>query len=55
MQPDTINKLVTALVARAGLTWRVTPHMARHAFASNIDAGGSLDDVRQLRDQASVL
>jgi site-specific recombinase XerD len=55
MRPDAINELVTALVARAGLTRRVTPHMARHAFASNVvDAGGSLDEVQQLLGHASV-
>ena len=39
--PDALNKLFENLCGRAGVTRRVTPHMCRHAFASNLaDAGG---------------
>jgi site-specific recombinase XerD len=55
MRPDAINEVVTALAARAGLGRRVTPHMARHAFASNLmDAGASLDEVQRLLGHAAT-
>lgn len=56
MRPDAITELVEALARRAGLERRVSPHMARHAFASNIsDAGGSLDEVQELLGHASIV
>jgi integrase len=49
MAVDSINDLIDALTRRAGLTRGVTPHMLRHAFASNVaDAGGALDEVQSL-------
>jgi site-specific recombinase XerD len=54
MPPIAINQLVTALARRAGLARRITPHMARHAFASNVvDAGGTLDELQRLLGHAS--
>lgn len=49
IKPAAINELVTALVARANIARPITPHMCRHAFASNVaDAGGSADEVQML-------
>jgi len=49
MPPDAINELVETLGRRAGLNRRVSPHMLRHAFASNVaDAGGALDEIQTL-------
>ncbi|MGW0664556.1 tyrosine-type recombinase/integrase [Streptodolium elevatio] len=54
MRPDAINDLVDALVRRAGIPRRITPHMSRHAFASNVrDAGGSRDELQDLLGHAS--
>jgi integrase/recombinase XerD len=54
LRPDAINELVDALCERAGIARRLTPHMARHAFASNVvDAGGGLDDVQVLLGHSS--
>lgn len=54
IRPDAINGLVDALCERAGIARRLTPHMARHAFASNVvDAGGGLDDVQVLLGHSS--
>ncbi len=52
--PYAINELFGALCARAGLARTVTPHMCRHAFASNLaDAGALLDEIQQLIGHAS--
>lgn len=49
IRPDAINELVDGLTVRAGLTRRLTPHMCRHAYASNIvDAGAELDELQAL-------
>ncbi len=49
MTPGALNDLLERLSARAGLTRPVTPHMLRHAFASNVlDAGGAIDEVQAL-------
>lgn len=49
MRPDALNELVETLSQRAELSRRLTPHMCRHAFASNIaDAGAELDEVQAL-------
>ncbi|WP_326617660.1 site-specific integrase [Streptomyces decoyicus] len=49
MSPEAIGELCERLGARAGLTRRVGPHMARRAFGSNVaDAGGSPDEVQAL-------
>ncbi len=49
MRPDALNELVEALSRRAGLDRLLTPHMLRHAFASNVaDAGGGLDELQTL-------
>jgi len=49
MRPDALNELVDALSKRAGLDRQLSPHMLRHAFASNVvDAGGALDEVQTL-------
>jgi integrase/recombinase XerD len=54
LRPDAINELVDALCERAQIPRRLTPHMARHAFASNVvDAGGGLDDVQVLLGHSS--
>lgn len=54
IRPDAINELVGALGERAGIARRLTPHMARHAFASNVvDAGGGLDEVQVLLGHSS--
>jgi integrase len=54
MRPDTVNELVAAAVRRAGITRRITPHMARHAFASNVrDAGGEQDEIQDLLGHSS--
>lgn len=53
MQVGGINELVTRLGRHAGVAGRATPHMARHAFASNVlDAGGTIDEVQQLLGHA---
>ncbi|MEV4640659.1 tyrosine-type recombinase/integrase [Actinoplanes sp. NPDC049548] len=52
--PDAVNELFDALCRRAGLERRVTPHMCRHAFASNLaDAGALLDEIQRLMGHAS--
>ncbi|WP_410676893.1 tyrosine-type recombinase/integrase [Amycolatopsis sp. cmx-4-68] len=49
MRPGALNELVTALVLRSGISRVLTPHMLRHAFASDVaDAGGSLDEIQKL-------
>ncbi|ALV33239.1 recombinase XerD [Streptomyces sp. CdTB01] len=50
--PDAIGELVESLARRAGLDRPISPHMCRHAMASNVaDAGGSLDEVQALLGQ----
>jgi len=52
--PDAINELFGALCSRADLARTVTPHMCRHAFASNLaEAGALLDEIQQLVGHAS--
>ncbi|MGH3190863.1 MAG: tyrosine-type recombinase/integrase [Streptosporangiaceae bacterium] len=47
--PSAVNELVTAASLRAGLSRHVTPHMLRHAFASNVgDAGAAVDEIQAL-------
>jgi site-specific recombinase XerD len=54
MRLDAVNDLVAAAARRAGIT-SVHPHQMRHAFASNVlDAGGTLDEVRDLLGHASI-
>ncbi|GAA1614175.1 tyrosine-type recombinase/integrase [Catellatospora bangladeshensis] len=54
MRPDALNELVEGLSRRAGLGRALTPHMLRHAFASNVaDAGGALDEIQTLLGQKS--
>lgn len=49
MRPAALNELISALKDRAGINRRLTPHMCRHAFGSNVaDAGGQLDEVQAL-------
>jgi integrase/recombinase XerD len=49
MRPGALNELVTALVLRSGISRVLTPHMLRHAFASDVaDAGGSVDEIQKL-------
>jgi integrase len=53
MRPDALNELIDDLVGRARLRRSLTPHMCRHAFASNVaDAGGKLDEVQDLMGHA---
>lgn len=52
--PDAINELFEALCSRAGLSRPVTPHMCRHAFASNLaDSGALLDEIQRLMGHSS--
>lgn len=54
ISPEAIGELFGRLGARAGLSRRVGPHMARRAFGSNVaDAGGSPDEVQALLGQRS--
>jgi integrase/recombinase XerD len=54
MPPDAVNELFDALCPRAGLSRRVTPHMCRHAFASNLaDSGALLDEIQRLLGHAN--
>ena len=49
MRPGALNELLEALSVRAGLGRRARPHMARHAFATNVSASGAtLDEIRDL-------
>jgi integrase/recombinase XerD len=49
MRPGALNELLEALSDRAGLDRRARPHMARHAFATNVAASGAtLDEIRDL-------
>lgn len=54
MRPNAVNELIDALCERAGLERHLTPHMCRHAFASNVaDHGGEVDEVQTLLGHAS--
>lgn len=49
MPPHAFNALLSELSRRAGLERVITPHMLRHAMASNAaDAGAALDEVQAL-------
>ncbi|WP_405976616.1 tyrosine-type recombinase/integrase [Streptomyces sp. NBC_00988] len=49
MPPDAINEVFEELGRRAGLERSVSPHMLRHAMASNAaDAGASEDELQAL-------
>ncbi len=49
MPPHAINALLSELTRRAGLERMTTPHMLRHAMASNAaDAGAALDEIQAL-------
>jgi integrase len=55
MLPGGLNELLERLSKRAGLSRLITPHMLRHAFASNVlDAGGAIDEVQMLLGHVSV-
>ncbi|MFD8340546.1 tyrosine-type recombinase/integrase [Streptomyces solisilvae] len=52
MPPDAFNELFERLSKRARLSRKVSPHMTRRAFGSNVsDAGGSPDEVQALLGQ----
>jgi integrase len=52
--PDALNELFEQLCVRAGLGRKVTPHMCRHAFASNLaDSGSALDEIQRLMGHVS--
>jgi site-specific recombinase XerD len=49
MPPHAFNALLSELTRRAGLERVITPHMLRHAMASNTaDAGAALDELQAL-------
>ena len=53
MAVGSLNDLIDALARRAAIPRRLTPHMLRHAFASNVaDAGGKLDEIQALMGHA---
>jgi integrase/recombinase XerD len=55
MSTDTVRKWLAVLSGRAGLTRVVTPHMFRHATASELLARGvALDVVKELLGHASI-
>lgn len=55
MSTDTVRKWLTALSVRAGLDRPVTPHMFRHATATELLArGASIDVVKELLGHASI-
>ena len=55
MSTDTVRKWLAALSARAGLDRAVTPHMFRHATATELLArGASIDVVKELLGHASI-
>ena len=55
MSTDTVRKWLAALSARAGLDRVVTPHMFRHATATELLArGASIDVVKELLGHASI-
>jgi len=55
MSDDTVRKWLEGLSKRAGLERAVTPHMFRHATATELLArGGSIDVVKELLGHASI-
>ena len=55
MSTNTVRKWLAALSARAGLDRAVTPHMFRHATATELLArGASIDVVKELLGHASI-
>lgn len=55
MSTGTVRKWLAALSARAGLERAVTPHMFRHATATELLArGASIDVVKELLGHASI-
>jgi len=55
MSSDTVRKWLAVLSGRAGLERTVTPHMFRHATATELLArGASLDVVKELLGHASI-
>ncbi|WP_433574240.1 tyrosine-type recombinase/integrase [Nocardia brasiliensis] len=54
MSVDALNELFEALSRRAGLERAITPHQARHGFASNLaDTGAALDEIQSLLGHSS--
>ncbi|MFD4434306.1 tyrosine-type recombinase/integrase, partial [Nocardia sp. NPDC058497] len=54
MSVDALNELFETLSRRAGMVTAVTPHRARHGFASNLaDSGVLLDEIQALLGHAS--
>ena len=52
---DTVRKWLASLSGRAGLERTVTPHMFRHATATDLLARGvSIDVVKELLGHASI-
>jgi integrase/recombinase XerD len=52
--PDAVNDLFSTLCSRARITRKVSPHMCRHAFASNLaDSGAALDELQKLLGHVS--
>src|SRR5260370_25834403 len=55
MSDDTVRKWLASLSRRAGLERTVTPHMFRHATATDLLARGvSIDVVKELLGHASI-
>jgi len=55
MTTDSVRKWLAVLSARAGLDRRVTPHMFRHATATELLArGASIDVVKELLGHSSI-
>ena len=55
MSDDTVRKWLASLSRRAGLERIVTPHMFRHATATDLLARGvSIDVVKELLGHASI-
>lgn len=53
MTPAAIGELIERLAVRAGLSRKITAHMLRHGFGSNLgDSGSSLDEIQMLLGQA---
>ena len=55
MSTDAVRKWLAVLSRRAGLARAVTPHLFRHATATELLAGGaSVDVVKELLGHASI-
>jgi integrase/recombinase XerD len=55
MTTDAVRKWLAALSARAGLSRRITPHMFRHATATELLARGTaIDVVKELLGHATI-